>query len=174
MNLGDFSPGRPVRLPFSTEDAVGAPITLAGTPSCRVRKGTGSGSTTTTGVTLTVDVVTGMHVVDIDTSNAFYAAGNDFAIELAAGTVDGVSKAGRVLGLFSIANRAGVMDVADGITAGVTMRKALYGMLAVALGKLSGAGTGTEVIRDFNDTKAVVTATVDASGNRVALTVDLT
>jgi hypothetical protein len=37
---------------------------------------------------------------------------------------------------------------------------------AVLLGKVSGAGTGTETFRDINDTKDRVTATVDAQGNR--------
>jgi hypothetical protein len=37
---------------------------------------------------------------------------------------------------------------------------------SVLLGKVSGAGTETEVFRDINDTKDRVTATVDAQGNR--------
>ena len=41
-------------------------------------------------------------------------------------------------------------------------------------GKVSGAGTTTVVIRDLADTKDRVTATVDSSGNRTAVTRDVT
>jgi hypothetical protein len=47
-------------------------------------------------------------------------------------------------------------------------------MASVLAGKVSGAGTGTEVFRDINDTKDRVTATVDSSGNRTAITRDAT
>lgn len=43
---------------------------------------------------------------------------------------------------------------------------------AVLLGKVSGAGTGTETFRDIGDTKDRVVATVDSSGNRTAITLD--
>jgi|GEM_PF-6174823 len=58
--------------------------------------------------------------------------------------------------------------VETGQNATATMRL----MSAVLLGKVSGAGTGTEVFRDVNDTKPRVTATVDAQGNRTAITRD--
>lgn len=45
---------------------------------------------------------------------------------------------------------------------------------AVLLGKVSGGGTTTEIFRDIADTKNRVTATVDASGNRTAITLDET
>lgn len=43
---------------------------------------------------------------------------------------------------------------------------------SVLLGKVSGAGTGTEVFRDLADTKARITVTVDSNGNRTAVTRD--
>lgn len=49
---------------------------------------------------------------------------------------------------------------------------ALRVMLSVLGGKLSGAGTSTEIFRDTGDSKNRVTATVDASGNRTAITLD--
>jgi hypothetical protein len=109
MYLGDFTVGQTVTCRFHTTDASGAPVTLAGSPVARVRRGSGSGTTITTGVTLTVDVVTGQHNVDVDTSSGYIAAA-DYTIELSAGTVSGVSVAGRVLGSFSIANRAGALE----------------------------------------------------------------
>lgn len=71
-------------------------------------------------------------------------------------------------------NAAAHLDLSNGIETGVTPRQALRGILAAALGKLSGAATTTVVIRDANDTKDRITATVDADGNRTAVTKDLT
>lgn len=45
-------------------------------------------------------------------------------------------------------------------------------MASVLLGKLTGAGTGTESFRDLADTKNRITATIDNSGNRTAITLD--
>lgn len=103
---GDFARLENVTIRFDTTNASGAMVTLAGTPSAQVRKGNASGTTSTAGVTLTVDVVTGQHCVDVFLSDAFYAIGEEYTVELAAGTVDGVSVVGRVLGSFSIVNRS--------------------------------------------------------------------
>lgn len=43
---------------------------------------------------------------------------------------------------------------------------------AVLLGKVSGAGTGTESFRDVNDSTDRVVASVDSSGNRTSITLD--
>lgn len=45
-------------------------------------------------------------------------------------------------------------------------------MASVLLGKLTGAGTGTEKFRDLADTKDRITAIIDNSGNRTAITLD--
>lgn len=73
------------------------------------------------------------------------------------------------------ANADALLDRADAIETGVTPRKALRLDLAVLGAKLSGAGSGTEVFRNaVADSKNRVTATVDTSGNRTAITYDLT
>lgn len=59
---------------------------------------------------------------------------------------------------------------ADGLEANWTKGEALRVILGSAACKLSGAGTATEVFRDPNDGKDRITATVDASGNRTAIT----
>lgn len=64
-----------------------------------------------------------------------------------------------------------LLDRADGATTNYTVREALEVLLASLAGKLSGAATATITIRDINDTKNVIVATVDASGNRTAVTV---
>lgn len=69
----------------------------------------------------------------------------------------------------------GVDDILDEAVEGSrTVRQYLRGMAAALLAKLSGAATTTVSIRDVDDTKARVTATVDADGNRTAVTLDLT
>lgn len=50
----------------------------------------------------------------------------------------------------------------------------LMAIISAALaGKLSGAGTSLVKIRDIEDTKDIVTAAVDATGNRLTVTLDL-
>ena len=60
----------------------------------------------------------------------------------------------------------------DAIEGSLTLRQALRIILAAAAGKLSGAATTTVVVRDQADTKNRISATVDADGNRSAVTVD--
>lgn len=63
--------------------------------------------------------------------------------------------------------------VADEVVEGaLTLRQILRLLLAVMGGKSTGGGTGTIVFRDNADSKARVTATVDASNNRTAMTLD--
>lgn len=56
----------------------------------------------------------------------------------------------------------------------ISLKQALRLVTAALAGKVSGAGTSTVTIRDVNDTKARITATVDANGNRSAITTDVT
>lgn len=55
---------------------------------------------------------------------------------------------------------------------GLSLRQALRLMTAALAGKVSGAETTTVTIRDVNDSKSRIVATVDANGNRSALTLD--
>lgn len=68
-------------------------------------------------------------------------------------------------------------DIATAVWASVveTGYSALLSMrliLSALAGKLSGAATNTVTIRDVTDSKARITATVDADGNRTAVTLD--
>lgn len=68
-----------------------------------------------------------------------------------------------------------LLDQDDTIETGLTVRKAWRFAMSVLGGKLSGAGTGTEVFRNsVADSKNRVTATVDVNGNRTAISTDLT
>jgi hypothetical protein len=65
-----------------------------------------------------------------------------------------------------------LLDRTDGIETGRTPRQGWRLMLAALAGKLSGAGTTSIAIRDTNDTKNRIAATVDSNGNRSAVTLD--
>lgn len=115
--LGDYVEHAIVNFKFATNQADGTPITLAGTPTVAVYKDANT-TESTAGVTLTVDFDsrTGLHHVQVDTANGFYAPGNDFQVVLTAGTVDGIDVSGTVLAHFSIEyrnNRANVMQIYD-------------------------------------------------------------
>lgn len=69
-----------------------------------------------------------------------------------------------------------VMDLPSAIDPGTvdTLREAIRLILASVAGKLSGAGTTTIAIRDTADTKNRLSVTCDGSGNRTAITYDVT
>lgn len=71
-------------------------------------------------------------------------------------------------------NPDALLDSVNGVETGYSVRHSLRFILAFAAGKLSGAATSTVVIRDINDTKDRISATVDANGNRTAITLDKT
>lgn len=70
---------------------------------------------------------------------------------------------------------AGAVDaIHDEVVEGSTsMREMLRGFAAVLMGKAAGLATTTATYRDIGDTKARITATVDADGNRTSVTRDL-
>jgi hypothetical protein len=53
-----------------------------------------------------------------------------------------------------------------------SLREAIRIILSMSAGKLSGASGTSILIRDVNDTKDRISATVDSSGNRTAVTLD--
>lgn len=67
---------------------------------------------------------------------------------------------------------AGVDAILDEVVVGTyTMRQILTVTASALAGKLSGGGTTTLTFRGINDASDVIVATVDANGNRSALTV---
>jgi hypothetical protein len=120
--FGDFAPGATVRIGFNTTGADRAPITLAGSPTLAVHKD-GSATQSTAGVSLSTDFdsLTGQHVAIIDTNaDAFYATGSDFRVYFTAGTVDGTSVVGMIVGQFSINNRSALRPTTAGRTLDVS------------------------------------------------------
>ena len=131
MSCGDYLPGDTIDFKFTTiRPSTSAPFTLAGTPALSVYKNN-STTQTTTGVTLTVDFdsVTGLNHVRIVTSDAFYAAGDNYDVVITTGTVDGVSAVGYVVGRFTLAKVSALrpttagrtLDVSAGGEAGVDL-----------------------------------------------------
>lgn len=73
------------------------------------------------------------------------------------------------------ANATALLDLADAIEVGLTVRNSLRLQSAALAGKLAGAGGTSVTIRNaIADSKDRITATVDSSGNRTAITTDLT
>ena len=81
------------------------------------------------------------------------------------------SATGDAMTLTSVAVDAILDDAVEGTT---TLRQAIRLIMSTLFGKVSGAPTGPIVFRDIGDTKARVTATVDADGNRLSITRDAT
>lgn len=100
------------------------------------------------------------------------------AISTELGIYDGPTKAEMDAG-FAALNDPDVTAIADAVLDEVyegstTMRQFLRLATAALFGKLNGAATTTINIRDIADTKNRITATVDADGNRTAVTTDAT
>lgn len=72
------------------------------------------------------------------------------------------------------ANADALLDRAAGVETGWTFRQAMRIILAALGGKADGAATATMHYRDMADSKNRITATVDADGNRTAVTRDAT
>ena len=105
-HLGDFNTGSVVYDKFSTiQPSTGAPFTLAGSPVLSVYKDN-STTESVAGVSLTPDFDgrTGLNHIAIDTGadGTFYSSGSFFTLVLTAGTVDGVSTSGFVVGAFTL------------------------------------------------------------------------
>ena len=101
------------------------------------------------------------------------------ALGMAYLTGDAYARLGAPVGASISADIAGepaaLLDLAAGVETGLTLREALRLIAAASAGKLSGAATTTVVVRNaVADSKDRITATVDTSGNRSAVTVDLT
>jgi len=107
MYYGDIELGDTIRFPFTTVDAAGVPIVLAGSPvlSAYVDGGT---TELTTGVSVSVshDARVGLNMVTVvATSGNSFAKATNVAIVITTGTIDGASAIGYAVGHFSIENR---------------------------------------------------------------------
>jgi hypothetical protein len=67
-----------------------------------------------------------------------------------------------------------LLDRTAGVETGLTPRQWFRLAASALFGKASGLATTSAVYRDFGDSKNRITATVDADGNRTAVTTDAT
>jgi hypothetical protein len=67
---------------------------------------------------------------------------------------------------------ADVWDLVNGIETGFTPRESMRLIAAATAGKVSGAETTTNTFRSLDDSEDRIVATVDADGNRTAITYD--
>lgn len=179
-HFGDFYTNATIRYRFNTVDANDDLVTIAGGPTIAVYKD-GDAAEFSTGTALTVDYDgrTGLHEVEIDGAHASFSSGGEYVVVFTAGTVDGVALANRKLFSFSIASTSravsrvpgALLDLVDGVETGWTLRQVLRLMAAVLLGKTT---NGQKTFRDLGDTKDRVVSTLDADGDRTALTRDAT
>lgn len=176
MYLGDFPLSGTINFKFTTRNTNSVPATFTAA-ALTIYKDSGTVNTNS-GVTLVTDFngVTGLNNINVNlaTNVGFYSTGSDFHIVALSGNVSGASVAGEFIESFSIRNRTNVLDLANGIETSYTLRDAVKLILAANSSILSGAGTNTVYIRDINNIKNRIVATVTPSGNRTAIVYDVT
>jgi hypothetical protein len=125
-------------------------------------------------VTGAVGSVTGNVGGNVAGSVASIAAGGIASTSFAAGAIDNAAIAANAIGASEIAADA-IDEIWDELIGDstVTARQAMKAFMAALAGKLSGAATTTVSIRNVADDTNVIVATVDASGNRSAVTLTL-
>lgn len=156
-------------------------LNTSATGSIRVVDGTGTDEISLTagliagiaGTIQTLDALDTAQDVEHDATQALVAAtAIRAALGMAAATYDT-----DIAALPTAAeNAAALLDLTDGIETSVTPRQALRAIAAKAAGLVSGAGTGTEVVKGIGQASGGttrLTATVDSSGNISVWTLNL-
>ena len=171
MYYGDIRLGDTLDFKFTTRRFnTGAPFTLGGSPAVAAYVDNGT-TEITAGITLTTDFDsrTGLnHVRVVATSGNGFAAGTNVQVVITAGTVDGVSVVGEVVGSFSIEDRAAfnvlaaatnteIGQVAPSATA--TLRDMIKWMYKLSRNRITATATQINVYDDSGatvDNKATV------------------
>jgi hypothetical protein len=120
------------------------------------------------GATNATEISGGWYKVTLDATDT--STNGDLVLR---GTATGVDNVERVC---VVDDQSDVVTAiwANVITGTTTAIQAMRGFIAALLGKASGLDTNAPKYRDVADTKNVISATTDASGNRTAVTLDLT
>jgi hypothetical protein len=117
--------------------------------------------------------------VKADTAATLADTGTD-GVVLASNAITAAKIAADAIGASELAADAAnevadaLLDRANGIETGYTLRQALRLILSASAAKLSGAATTNVKIRDVGDSKDRIDATVDSDGNRSAVVLDAT
>jgi hypothetical protein len=100
---------------------------------------------------------------------------NELAASAVAEIQAGLATSAQVGAIPSAAQNAdALLDQANGVESGLTLRQWLRLAAATLFGRASGMATTAAIFRDTPNTKNRVTAIVDADGNRTAVTLDST
>jgi hypothetical protein len=134
----------------------------------------GSVGSVTGAVTGAVGSVTGNVGGNVTGSVGSVATGGIVSTSFAAGAINAAAIAADAIGASELATDA-VTEIANAVLAagsidGYSLENALRLCLAALGGKVSGAGTTTITFRNASDTANRIVATVDADGNRSAVT----
>jgi len=87
----------------------------------------------------------------------------------------GYNKSASTIGTVTALSASGIDSIHDEAVEGsVTLRQAIRLLLAALTGKSAGGGSASVTFRDNADSKNRITATVDANGNRTAVSLDAT
>lgn len=196
---GDFLANSTFDIKFTTIDA-GIPTMITG-GAVIVAYQDNSTTETMSGLVFTAnfDGITGLNNIRVTATGSAYPAGSNYSLIIATGTIGGKSASGYVIGSFSIEARAGIYNAAGirsavglasanldtqfsnipsavwsaVIETGYTAKNAFRLVLSSVAAKLSGAATTNVKIRDINDAKDRIDATVDSDGNRTSVTYDV-
>lgn len=170
--------------PADTQAAVtnltNAPTAGDFTATMKTSIGTAVAASAVASVTGSVGSVTGLTASNLDTTvssrlaSSSYTAPDNISITAIKAKTDNLPAAPAAVGDIPTANQNAdaLLDRAAGVETGITPRQSLRLMLASLAGKLSGAAGTTVSIRDTNDSKNRIVATVDSNGNRSAVTLD--
>lgn len=156
--------------------AIASPHT-AGYPAVTIKDGTGTGEIdTTSGGVLVAALAANAITATAINADAFTAA--KFAADVTTELQSGLATAAALdtIDNFLDTEVQAIKDKTDLIpntVDGKTLTEALVIILSALAGKASGLGTTTAVFRSIDDTVDRITATVDADGNRSAVTLDV-
>lgn len=106
-----------------------------------------------------------------DAAKTAAQAGDAMTLTVAYDAAKTAAQAGDSMALTAAAVDAILDEVVEGA---YTFRQYLRAFMAALANKAAGGGTATITFRDRADSKDRITATVDSSGNRTAITLDLT
>lgn len=139
-----------------------------------IRDATGTLQTSVNDLPTNAELSTALGAADDAVLTAIDALPTNAELATALGTADDAVLA--AIAALSIPTTAAIADaVLDEVVEGTaTVRQLLRGYTAALLNILAGAATTTVTARDMANTKNRISATVDADGNRSAVTLDLT
>lgn len=159
---------------INRETALQMPINTGGRVEATLK-----GLTTLTGDVYGVGAMSATLIGEGDISPGANTAAMGYATFPGETTLTGdLTAKGKMSATLDAGARPSAFDIAQEIVGtsadgSVTIGQAFKLLLAVLVGKVSGAGGSTITFRDVDDTKNRVVANVDANGNRTAVTKDV-